>query len=774
MISPAFIEGNYEIRESLLKERRRQIRNEDHRTELGYFSKEYDEEREMEPRPDQNRETTSPLCMRSPRVRRQRERVVGFEEAPNREGGRIEWNVEGGGPSELGARENGSHRMNLKAKFMSHFSQQKKFTKTHMAVHNIKQREGESTRAFATRYTDDTLHILGLHEDQCISGFIHGLRTRNLVEFFSTDLPSTYKGLMEKTYTWIEAREVATNGAPNDRRESFKRFKKTSRDNNRGQGNRDSYQLGRHMEVHTNDMVIKSNSEEEMLSDIKETFERLRAINLKLNHNKALPFTRTLKSCTSGRMVQYRKEAEEAFQRMKEFIEVLPTVTAPIKDLPSTYKGLMEKTCTCIEARKVTTNGAPNDQRDNFKRSLRADSKTPLVGFFGEYSGPLGEVPLEITIGEGLLTVTKTLNFVIIRSDSPHNLLLGRTDMQQMGIVVSTIHEAIKFHMPKGIAKKDEEKMAFYTREGVFCYKRLPFGLKNAGATYQRLIDKVFSCQVERNIEVNANEMVIKSDSKEEMLAALRRLLKDSKTPPRKQDREIKDEEAKGKEPEAKNAWKLFTDRASSSDGSEARLMLVNLEGKEHTYALRFEFEITNNEAKYEALLAGLRIAKEMRIQELIIIVDSQLVANQVNGLFKARQPVIKQYLEKEKELIASFPTYSIEYIKRDQNKKADAFSKLVSMTFFKLDKEVLLEVLQENSITQKEEQHMPRTSSKRYTKDHEECTQDHDRTTTNGTRRRKVPSSSHRLLHKMGRRKAANINDREAYGKIRVGIHSV
>ncbi|GKG45525.1 hypothetical protein Tco_0495603, partial [Tanacetum coccineum] len=46
---------------------------------------------------------------------------------------------------------------------------------------------------------------------------------------------------MENTYTWIEAREVATNGALNDRRESFKRFKKTSWDNNRGQRNRDRF-----------------------------------------------------------------------------------------------------------------------------------------------------------------------------------------------------------------------------------------------------------------------------------------------------------------------------------------------------------------------------------------------------------------------------------------------------------------------------------------------------------------------------------------------------
>ncbi|GKG12176.1 hypothetical protein Tco_0346413, partial [Tanacetum coccineum] len=45
-------------------------------------------------------------------------------------------------------------------------------------------------------------------------------------------------------------------------------------------------------------------------------------------------------------------------------------------------------------------------------RSLWVDLKTPLVGFLGEQSWPLGEVPLEITIGEGPLTVTKTLNFV--------------------------------------------------------------------------------------------------------------------------------------------------------------------------------------------------------------------------------------------------------------------------------------------------------------------------------------------------------------------------
>ncbi|GJX69133.1 reverse transcriptase domain-containing protein, partial [Tanacetum coccineum] len=96
----------------------------------------------------------------------------------------------------------------LKEKFQSHFSEQKKFTKTHLAVHNIKQREEESTQAFITRYTDDTLQILGL---------------------------------MEKTYTYVKAIEVAINGASNDRRDSFKRLKKSSWDNNRGWKNKDRF-----------------------------------------------------------------------------------------------------------------------------------------------------------------------------------------------------------------------------------------------------------------------------------------------------------------------------------------------------------------------------------------------------------------------------------------------------------------------------------------------------------------------------------------------------
>ncbi|GKG26769.1 hypothetical protein Tco_0402472 [Tanacetum coccineum] len=57
-ISPAFIKAIYEVLESLLRERRRQMPNEDLRTELEYYNEEYDEERKMEPRPARIKETT--------------------------------------------------------------------------------------------------------------------------------------------------------------------------------------------------------------------------------------------------------------------------------------------------------------------------------------------------------------------------------------------------------------------------------------------------------------------------------------------------------------------------------------------------------------------------------------------------------------------------------------------------------------------------------------------------------------------------------------------
>ncbi|GJW08671.1 reverse transcriptase domain-containing protein [Tanacetum coccineum] len=137
---------------------------------------------------------------------------------------------------------------------------------------------------------------------------------------------------------------------------------------------------------------------------------------------------------------------------------------------------------------------------------------------------------------------------------------------------------------------------------------------------------------------------------------------------------ETKKYEAVNEEPKLEGMWKLYTNVASNSDGLGTNLILISPEGKEYTYTLWFEFKTTNNKAEYEALLAGLQTVEEMEIKDPAIFINSQLVANQVK-----------------------------EHIRRNQNKKADTLSKLASMTFEHLTKEVLVEVLAKRSINSKE-----------------------------------------------------------------------
>ncbi|KAK0601168.1 hypothetical protein LWI29_021826 [Acer saccharum] len=66
-------------------------------------------------------------------------------------------------------------------------------------------------------------------------------------------------------------------------------------------------------------------------------------------------------------------------------------------------------------------------------------------------------------------------------------------------------YNQIKMHRP------DEEKIAFTTDQGLYCYIVMPFGLKNAGATYQRLVNKMFARQIGRNMEVYVDDMLTKS-----------------------------------------------------------------------------------------------------------------------------------------------------------------------------------------------------------------------------------------------------------------------
>ncbi|KAL0434466.1 UNVERIFIED_CONTAM: Pro-Pol polyprotein [Sesamum latifolium] len=71
------------------------------------------------------------------------------------------------------------------------------------------------------------------------------------------------------------------------------------------------------------------------------------------------------------------------------------------------------------------------------------------------------------------------------------------------------------------LAPEDRKKISFITSSGTFCYVAMPFGLKNVGATYQRLVDKIFRPQIGRNFEVYVDDMLVKSKKAEDYITDL-------------------------------------------------------------------------------------------------------------------------------------------------------------------------------------------------------------------------------------------------------------
>ncbi|GJU01949.1 reverse transcriptase domain-containing protein [Tanacetum coccineum] len=92
-----------------------------------------------------------------------------------------------------------------------------------------------------------------------------------------------------------------------------------------------------------------------------------------------------------------------------------------------------------------------------------------------------------------------------------------------------------------------------------------------------------------------------------------------------------------------------------------------------------------------------------MGVRNMHVSVDSKLVANQVLGAYVAKEENMIKYLEKVKILVSGFDNFSISQVPRSKNKKADALSKIASTSFAHLSKQVLVEILKEKSIQEKE-----------------------------------------------------------------------
>ena len=84
---------------------------------------------------------------------------------------------------------------------------------------------------------------------------------------------------------------------------------------------------------------------------------------------------------------------------------------------------------------------------------------------------------------------------------------------------------------------------------------------------------------------------------------------------------------------------RVFVDGASSAIGAGAGIFIISPEGVKVEHSFRLGFKASNNEAKYEALLAGLRVVLSLGVADLEVYFDSRLVVSQVKASFEVKDP---------------------------------------------------------------------------------------------------------------------------------------
>ncbi|XP_059663705.1 uncharacterized protein LOC132309409 [Cornus florida] len=186
-----------------------------------------------------------------------------------------------------------------------------------------------------------------------------------------------------------------------------------------------------------------------------------------------------------------------------------------------------------------SANVMPRDTFDwlEIKPEKLKPTGNPLLGFDGKRVEPIGMLEVEIQAAERVLTE----NFVVVEIHPSYNLLMGRGWIHRVQVVqknngkwrvcidftnlnkaypkdsfpllkidqmvdATTGYERLPFldaysgYNQILMNPADEEKISFVTERGTYCYKVMPFGLKNAGATYQRLISKIFKDQMGKTV----------------------------------------------------------------------------------------------------------------------------------------------------------------------------------------------------------------------------------------------------------------------------------
>ena len=140
---------------------------------------------------------------------------------------------------------------------------------------------------------------------------------------------------------------------------------------------------------------------------------------------------------------------------------------------------------------------------------------------------------------------------------------------------------------------------------------------------------------------------------------------------------------------EGQKLWSIHTDGSSNRRSGGAGVVIQTPEADKIECMIKLDFPTTNNKAEYEALVAGLDLAKAVGAENMIIHCNSQVITSQVNGDYECRNERMKKYLEEVKNRTSGLEVRFVQ-IPREENEYADCLAKAASAEFMNTSEQVL------------------------------------------------------------------------------------
>nr|GEV28858.1 reverse transcriptase domain-containing protein [Tanacetum cinerariifolium] len=286
----------------------------------------------------------------------------------------------------------------LKKAFLENYLQQKKYIKDPIELHNIKQRDGESTKDFVKRYKLESKDVKGAPECMRISEFVHGIINPELIKRLHDKIPKIVDEMMRVTTSFLRGELAASN---HERKKTFPPWKQHESSQNQ------NFPKRRFSEPTKIEEMLKAGKLSHLIKEIKQ------------NNEKEQPKERV------------------ARQRITQSISPNPKIFFPPLEEDEGMEGpmIIEAEIGGHQIHRMYVDGGPaleimyehcfSRLRLKIKKQL-IPATTLLIGFSGEIIWPIGKIQLLVKIEDEEHSALAWMNFMVVRSQSPYNEIIGR------------------------------------------------------------------------------------------------------------------------------------------------------------------------------------------------------------------------------------------------------------------------------------------------------------------------------------------------------------